>query len=360
MAAFFRNTTQAAMDGNILHTKPSIRVYSDQAQQRKAELESKIVVVRDELKAVIDRYAAARPKESDAFEWIAKEALELRTAVDAVVVDASTSTELGDYGRFEEGTPFTLSFWVKPSDKRSIKNPLELFSRYDRKNGNLGWRVSLEKGMDIMMKFESPGQGAEASRILRFTGSEKLQPKVWNHVLITYDGTHKGDQYIANYSAAFTMRVNNKPCRLRGLNYNSQFGGQKTPDSPLLLLGSSAPSKAPKGAVEIRDLRIFTTLLSPSEQLFLAFTNATPAIQSDPEKKGAGISPLLKVDRLKPRMDQLRQDYNELKQIEYQSPITLVMEEKNNSEPFAHILLRGAYDNLGERVTAGVPEVLPP
>ena len=40
--------------------------------------------------------------------------------------------------------------------------------------------------------------------------------------------------------------------------------------------------------------------------------------------------------------------------------MTLIMEEKKDSEPFAHILERGDYASPGERVIAGVPAVLPP
>ena len=40
--------------------------------------------------------------------------------------------------------------------------------------------------------------------------------------------------------------------------------------------------------------------------------------------------------------------------------LTLVMEEKKDSEPFAHVLNRGEYNQPGEKVPAAVPGVLPP
>jgi hypothetical protein len=40
--------------------------------------------------------------------------------------------------------------------------------------------------------------------------------------------------------------------------------------------------------------------------------------------------------------------------------ITLVMEEKKDTEPFAHVLIRGEYTQLGAKVGAATPGVLPP
>ena len=42
------------------------------------------------------------------------------------------------------------------------------------------------------------------------------------------------------------------------------------------------------------------------------------------------------------------------------SKVTLIAEEKKGQEPFAHILIRGQYDQEGDKVGAAVPAVLPP
>jgi len=50
----------------------------------------------------------------------------------------------------------------------------------------------------------------------------------------------------------------------------------------------------------------------------------------------------------------------ELATLEKEIPVTLVMVEKPNSTPTAHILVRGDYAAVGEQVTADVPATLPP
>ena len=39
--------------------------------------------------------------------------------------------------------------------------------------------------------------------------------------------------------------------------------------------------------------------------------------------------------------------------------VTLIAEEKKGQEPFAHILIRGQYDQEGDKVKAAVPAALP-
>src|SRR5205085_12663844 len=50
----------------------------------------------------------------------------------------------------------------------------------------------------------------------------------------------------------------------------------------------------------------------------------------------------------------------EAKSIARRGAVTLVMQEKLNSKPSAHLLYRGAYDQKRAQVTADTPTALPP
>ncbi len=50
----------------------------------------------------------------------------------------------------------------------------------------------------------------------------------------------------------------------------------------------------------------------------------------------------------------------EFEAVKARSKVTLIAEEKKGQEPFAHILIRGQYDQEGDKVQAAVPAVLPP
>ncbi len=60
---------------------------------------------------------------------------------------------------------------------------------------------------------------------------------------------------------------------------------------------------------------------------------------------------------LRARLDQLKEKGNELRA---RGSMSLVMEERKDSAPFAHVLTRGVYSDKGEKVEATTPAVLPP
>jgi hypothetical protein len=357
MAAFFRNTTQPAMDRNAHDTPPSIHVYTPEHTTERAKLQPIIKQADRDLLPLIGNYAAAQPKSRAAFEWIADEVLSLRSAAEdaGVLIDASTRRELGDQAQLKIGTPFTLSFWVLAPKKG--KQALTLFGRYDPRSKDQGWQVRLEADASIGMLLVTD----EQERI-KFTGRTKLKPGAWNHVLIAYNGISTTNQTVPNYATSFSIRVNNSAAQQKGVKRENTLYGSIATEQPFVI-GSASPNAKNKGKgsqVTLKDLRIFNALLCIPEQELLASTMPSKHVKlSKPAKKAkAGFQ--LDIASIQPRLQAARGAVNRLQQIQNATPVTLVMEEKTDSEPFAHILARGDYASPGERVPAGVPAVLPP
>jgi hypothetical protein len=137
--------------------------------------------------------------------------------------------------------------------------------------------------------------------------------------------------------------------------------GEIAVDGPLLL-GRTLPDGA------IADFRIFNRVLSESEARLL---HGWPRIDLALRKASAGLTDedrealrtwyLVKEDG---KFGELIQEQNELneqaKAIARRGAVTLVMQEKPDTRPTAHLLFRGAYDQKREVVPADTPSALPP
>ncbi|MFQ3225399.1 MAG: hypothetical protein ACI8Z5_001659 [Lentimonas sp.] len=359
MTAFFRNTTQAAMDGNVQNTPPAIHAYIDEHLVETAQLEPIVNRTNQELLPIIGHYVAANPDSREPFEWIAEDSLELRTATEetGILIDQSTSNDLGDQTHLKVGTPFSLSFWVLVPEKDSRDKPLTLFGRYDPDTKNQGWLVKLEKNATITMQLVTDNEKPDT---VKFTSMPKLKPGSWNHVLIAYDGTTSGGQQAVNYGAAFSMRINNAKAPKKGIGRRTKFRGLIGTDKPFVI-GSAKPAKeAGSQKINIKDLRIFNTVLCQPEQELLALTIPSEHIKPSKPAKEADAVFTLDIESTTQRMREASTALSRLKELQVATPMTLVMQEKKDSEPFAHILARGDYASPGERVIAGVPEVFPP
>ena len=117
----------------------------------------------------------------------------------------------------------------------------------------------------------------------------------------------------------------------------------------------------------LQDFRFYRRLLAPAEIETLAKNSQLQHIISLPPEKRtkeqveflfqyfiASIDPPSR--ELGKQLDGLKTEQEKLRS---RGSVSLVMEEKKE-EPFAHILTRGVYSDLGEKVTPVTPAVLPP
>jgi hypothetical protein len=217
-----------------------------------------------------------------------------------------------------------------------------------------GWDLWLENGLIASHVIDQwPGS---ANKI---TSPEPLTPGQWHHVMITFDGSKPAPQTMALY-------LNGKP--VKHLVQAETLGDNPTADVPLRLGARSGDSSRVNGVVGLQDFRFYRRLLTADEIAALGGNGgvgrilAMPAAQRTPAQREAvyqhyltNIDPPAK--ELRAKMAALTKEQQDLRA---RGSVSLVMQERPNSEATAHILARGVYSAKGEKVTANVPEALPP
>jgi hypothetical protein len=382
MAAFFRNNTMSAMDGNNAEHPPNI--FAPLPADR-----GRWTTVADEI-AKIDREIAARKSHAKAdFEaWLANAkigsgdvmdpylALHLplntgesvsRGTVDgkptewtipgghrdgplgpALLASAAT-TDLGDLGAISRGekVSFGVHIYIEGTPSGAV------IARMDPANQHRGWDLWLENGK-IGTHFIDRWPDA-ANKIV---APEPLEPGKWHHVLVTFDGSQASHRTL-------TLFVNGKPVK-KGPEPNTL--GQNITGNTSLRIGSrSNGANRLNGTVAIQDFRLYRKLLPVTEIAALSRQNqlktllAIPAEQRTEAQTAALLDHYLKNHdaptlALLKKLAPLTAEQTTLRD---RGSVTLIMEEKKDSPATAHILERGVYSSKGALVSANIPVSLP-
>ena len=367
-AAFFRNNTIPTMDGNRHDTPPTLFIPAVADRARWPALQQEIAAVKAE------RQAREKAGEADFQAWLARGPQELvRPPVDhdvvahlALEVPASATTQAGPFGpaptlaeavrEVGPARPWapemadSFSLWVRLDGTPS--GPL--LSTLDASGEGAGWEVFLEQGKIGLHVADGTGLVK-----VHNTGGV-LAPGRWHHVLLSYDTASKRSRTIEVFVDG-RAGVNS--------SISAHLPVDIVPRHPVRLgarAGAAPGGDAAKIWVqEVRryDAGFFVQDAKVQADLLEAWT----ALRAEPEKRTAAQTKLLRahffaaVDApsltLAVRLDRLAAEEEKL---QARGALTLVMEEKKGSEPFAHILKRGEYSQPGEKVGTATPEVLPP
>ncbi|MCS6977259.1 MAG: DUF1553 domain-containing protein [Gemmatales bacterium] len=387
VAAFFNNTTQGAMDGNIKDTPPIVVVPRPEDRARWDALGPELADAR---KAVEDRKKNGK---DDFQKWVAsikpedllrqspRQGLALHVplqegegeAIRAVVGDAERSVihgtgfdwelqrdgrkafrikegpapELPDVGDFDRTTPFAVAAWVFiPQGDVSGA----IVARMDDGNAFRGWDLWVQNrriGMHVIHRWPDDA--------VKVVSQNPLQQGKWYHVAAVYDGTGTANG-IKIYVNGEEQKTNAEVNQLKSTTRTTvPFKiGQRHGSAKLHGFG-------------IYDLRIYTRKLEPGEVLYLAKDHraaellAKPAEQrTDKETEELYSWWLVTKDdvykQLTGRVEALQAEEAAIKN---RGTVAHVMQEKN-SEPMAYVLFRGEYDKRRDPVKPNTPSFLPP
>nr|MCU0710061.1 DUF1553 domain-containing protein [Pirellula sp.] len=386
-SAFFNNTTQGVMDGNIKDTPPIVPVPLDEDRERYEALDGLIAQSQSAIQTQREQSLPgfqsflANEAERNAVLWQdlpSRESLEThiplrskdlrsidvihlgqlqRVALDRdailapghtgdvawqVNAEAFPSIPVGD---FEKDQAFTASLWVKPA---ADNQGGALIARMNEEEAHRGWDVWMENGSvgtHIVNRWPE--------NAIKVTSRSRLSASRWQHVAITYDGSGKAEGvkiYVDGVEQAKNVSSDNLNDTIR--------------TSVPLRLGRRNGS-APTVDAKLQDVRLYRKALPVEEVRVVAQVARQQYLLGKNDRSGEETEDLYRwflttrdadYQRLVAERDQL---VSEKQQILRRGTVAHIMNERNET-PKAYVLMRGDYDKRADEVQPETPKVLPP
>ena len=385
LSAFFNNTTQKAMDGNVKDTPPILVIPKLEDEKRWSELpgeesasENQIVQLKALAQGEFTNWLA-HPDFSSLKTNVPNEALVFHAPLDdggtnvaklvvggtehnlelatnsvwqdgAIAAQALTTGKmplpsLANVGDFSRDEAFSYAVWVKlDGDENGA-----LFARMQDKDGDFrGWDLWLEGARPAIHILHSWPDNA-----IKVIGKKGLVKNKWSHVCVTYNGS--------SMASGVKIYINGEPQEVT-LDKNSLTQSIRT--TAPFKIGQRDTSSAVAGA-GLQDLRIYARELKTDEVLGLADAQRIKWLASkSPLSKGENEDLfglwLNKMDAPYREALQVKEKLaTEEREIRMRGTVAHIMQERPTA-PEAYVLFRGAYDQRRDRVTPATPSALPP
>ena len=295
LAAFFRNTTQRAKDGNAKDgLGPVLVLPSDEDKPRWEALPAEITAaekVRDARRQVaepqfdqwlktatpdsfeagivadkniirlpldegqgdtIRSTSAGKPEATHHSAETAPEWIEGGKFGKAPMLSDKSNFQLGDLGNFKKDQSFSFGGWIKPTSK---KNTGSILARIDQANHDRGWDLWQNGNAYAVHLVSEWPEKAIKTRVYQ----NRLQENQWQHVFVTYDGSGKAS------GVKIFLNGNQQPLLVEKDALPADAPIQS--DTPLRL-GRRSNDAAFTGAVQ--DMRLYDRVLYPREVKALA------------------------------------------------------------------------------------------
>ena len=402
MTAFFRNTTQYVMDGNV-SDPPPILVVPDatdrglwqQLRQRAAEVDAQLASRAAAIEPAFDEWLTrgehrdlATPLEpaseiltlalddaADPAVWFHGErrSITVRPGArieagpnghPALIFDDASWAELPRMS-LDSDTPFSMAMWIyQPEDEGNFV----VAGQYDQADGARGWAVTIgSRQLTFRMTGDraAPGAGGTSARIGPIN-TKRMPTGEWTHIVVTHDGTgERGGLHIYQNGALVEEQ---------GSEFFAKAEGTILTEQPFYLGRGDALAR--DGAAEVRhfggggiaDLRVFNRVLTVNEARVISKWQVLQGARTQsPEALSAEERDTLRMRYLSVGDDEYRglvarkqAIEREWREVRRRGSITHVMHESPDTVPEAQVLSRGMYDQPLERVLAGTPAALPP
>jgi hypothetical protein len=388
MAAFFNNTSQAAMDGNIKDTPPVVVVPKPEDRGRWRALIGEVADVQGQVEAHkkaartdfdrgaagirAEKIAAMIPSQElalyvplnegkgnairllvDGKPSVATPAAKLAWAPGHVAAKALVAGQPGtvvaipDVGDFEKEQPFSYGVWLQLTKEGQTGAVL---ARMDDLNAYRGWDLWLDNGRPAAHIIHRWPDDA-----LKVVATSPLKTGVWHHLLVTYDGSRRPAGvkiYVDGQSQPTKAAVN-------GLKHTIRT------TVPLTLAQRHRGGRL--DGILLQDLRLYGRVLSAREVDAIGKATRAVWLAGKPvaERTAAERDELFQwwlpafdkpYQQLSARLADLDREHSAVKA---RGTVAHVMHEQ--SQPaMAYVLSRGEYDKRRESVPPGTPASLPP
>lgn len=241
---------------------------------------------------------------------------------------------------FDRDEPFSIGAWVHPQSAGCI------ISRMDDINDMRGFDITLRKSKVVVNLVHRWNRNA-----IQVATTSSLPSGQWQHVLMTWDGSSQ--------AAGVTVYVDGQPQPVEILQDTLTATIRNTQP---LRLGRRQTSASLTGLID--DVRIYDRQLNDEEVRTLAGSQLIQGILAKPaEERSDSFKRKLRdwfvsnqtserTIELASNLEQLRRKVRDLAK---QQPTAMVMQE-TESPRSTFVLMRGEYDQPGQKVTAGLPE----
>jgi hypothetical protein len=331
LGAFFRNTTQKVMDGNISDPPPVIFVPAASDRAKWSTTSKRLQQIRDAMDAAIKATAPAIEQVSITHPLDVKD--ELFAA--SLTFPGKDGASIAKSPKLDATEPFSMSvgFLLPAQDKSYV-----IAAQQNAKEKNRGWAIDVS-GRTLGIRLTG-----DNGRTIEVRGTPgQLNYGAWNHAVITYDGSRKQSGlylYLNGHSMPPEARA----------NLTAEVPGDIGMDLPLIL-GKSLADGA------ISDFRILNRVVTESEARLLS---EWTALQGGDRAALADHDLFHNNDAFRALVKEQNDLTTDLRAMERRGAVTLILQERAGTTPSAHILYRGAYDQQRDLVLANTPSVLPP
>jgi len=386
MSAFFNNTTQKAMDGNVQNTPPAVVVPSAIDLSRWTALTGEIKAARQRIghrresghqdfaawlaATSADTFSQRIPKDSPVFHALLGDDktrtlqvslhgqtrdLSLATnatwrngvlADKAFTTSAQTTPVIPDAGNFEKDQPFSYGVWVYLT--KDVEG--SLFARMDNGHDYRGWDLYIQGGKPASHLVSKWPDDA-----LKVASKKAIEFNRWTYICVTYDGS----------ASASGMKIYIDGDLQETTTEDDKLKNSIRTTVPFKI-GQRDSASQVSGA-GLQDLRLYDRVLKPAEIQALArdtrmawLLSKTSAPGTNKQKDELFQIWLKEID---PEFQLASAALGSLEKeqgvIKARSSETLVMDERTNA-PVAYVLFRGDYDKRRDKVEPGTPAALPP
>ncbi len=383
MEAYFRNTTQGALDGNIRDTAPILPIPMAGDKERMAAIPGEITAAQ---MAVSTGRARARQefdawletaKAEDAEALVKNDALlahlplnegkgdeisniagkdnaAIKSTIPLVwrpggklgaapVIAGGNAIDAGNLGDFERDQAFSYGAWFKVP--KGAGNSAAVIARMEGAPQHRGWDIFISNNLISAHLIHNWPHDA-----IKVTSTRAvIKPDTWQHVMVTYDGSSRAGGFRiyldgqnvplkADRDALKNTTRNTLPLRIGRRENGSEFNGGSVQDVRLYQRVLSAiEAKALAQSAQLRNLLAKAAkdrTAKEKDELFEAFLAGDDSI-GDAQRKLAALDA-------------------EQKAIRGRSAVAYIQQEKPNSMPTAFVLHRGEYDQKREKVEPAV------
>lgn len=263
----------------------------------------------------------------------------------AASFDGTRFLNAGDVGGFTFYDKFSGGAWIYPEGTQGGA----ILSRSEEIEQGKGYSLSLVAGkvqLNLVVRWLDDA--------IRVETESALASGRWHHVLFTYDGSR--------LAAGIKIYVNGKPAKLEVLldQMNQDF---KTTE-PFRVGSGGGPESRFQGLID--EVRVYQAALTADEVGWIATSTPIHAIAATaPDRRSQPEAGKIRAYYLEhPAPPNLRQAWQRVlhlrkerdKRIDH-IPTTMVMQEMEPPRE-TFLLIRGSYDQPGERVSPGIPASL--